>query len=69
MSAADTLATYRRWLAIDSARARHLAAMFRVADGRPFAGYEQRLDEYRTACRRARRWQARIDELRAGALA
>ncbi len=63
MSAADTLATYRRWLAIDSARARHLAAMFRVADGRPFEGHERRLDEYRAACRRARRWQERITAL------
>ena len=54
---------YRAQLAVDLKRRAHLMRMFRVAEGRVFYGYEERLEELRVTRRRVQSWHRRIQEL------
>ena len=58
---ADQATDYHALLAADQARVRHLMRMFRVAAGRQFPGFEDRLTELRIASKRARQWRRRIE--------
>lgn len=54
---------YREWHRLDAARARHLAGMLRMAQGRPFPESDRRLAEYGAACKRARCWARRLQAI------